>query len=167
MSIGHFLGGIAALVYHPPTNKYLLLRRSAQKDVGAGNWECPTGRVDQGEGFEEALHREVMEELGVEIKVEFLLGTTHFYRGEEKPENELIGVLYSCIIDDPDAIVISHEHDEYHWLEAAEIKDFLEPNHWLHWTVARAELLRTTLPRATQEKFQRDGHQAGGLNKYR
>ncbi|HEX6387601.1 MAG TPA: NUDIX domain-containing protein, partial [Anaerolineae bacterium] len=59
MSIGRFYGGVAALLYFPPTRQYLLLKRSPAKDYGAGTWECVTGRVDQGEGFEDALRREV------------------------------------------------------------------------------------------------------------
>jgi 8-oxo-dGTP diphosphatase len=57
MSIGRFIGGIGALIWSPKVKRYLLLRRSAQRDYGAGAWECVTGRVDQGEGFEQALHR--------------------------------------------------------------------------------------------------------------
>ena len=125
MSVGHFLGGIAALIRYPQNNKFLVLRRSKQKDVGAGHWECVTGRVDQGEGFEEALFREVKEEIGVDIQLEFLLGTTHFYRGEALPENELIGVVYCCTIGK------SRRHSgesmntmQYRWLTPEEIREF-------------------------------------------
>jgi 8-oxo-dGTP diphosphatase len=81
MSIGRFYAGIAAVIWSSQTGQYLLLRRSDEKDYGPGIWECVTGRVDQGEGFEDALHREVREELGVSVQVEYILGTTHFYRG--------------------------------------------------------------------------------------
>ena len=64
MAIGRFYGGIAALVWSPETDRYLLLRRSAEKDYAAGVWECVTGRVDQGEGFEDALLREVTRRAG-------------------------------------------------------------------------------------------------------
>ena len=84
MSMGHFLAGIAALIRSPETGQYLLMRRSEHKDYAPGVWECVTGRVDQGEGFEAALRREVREELGVEVQVEHILGTTHFYRGSPR-----------------------------------------------------------------------------------
>ncbi len=92
MPIGRFYAGIAALIWVPETKQYLLLRRSTQKDYAQGAWECVTGRVDQGESFEDALRREVREELGAEVQLEYILGTTHFYRGDPIPENELVGV---------------------------------------------------------------------------
>lgn len=167
MPVGHFLVGIAALVYDPQTEKYLLLRRADTKDVGAGNWECPTGRVDQGESIEEALVREVGEELGVSAQPLFIIGTTHFYRGKAIPENELVGLIYACSIDDPAGIRISEEHSEAHWMSAAEVKAFLPPDHWLRWVIARAEAMRAHLPQELLDIFYREGFEVGGRNTYR
>ena len=146
MPVGRFLGGIAAVVYHPATATYLLLRRAADRDAGGGEWECVTGRVDQGEGFEDALHREVREELGVSVRPDFIVGTSHFYRGTAVPENELLGVLYACTLDAPDTIRVSAEHSEHRWLTAAAVFNLLPPDHWLHRTIRRAELMRPALP---------------------
>jgi 8-oxo-dGTP diphosphatase len=98
MSVGRFLGGIMALVREVENGRYLLLQRASTKDVGAGTWECVTGRVDQGESFEEALYREAQEEIGTTLQIEFILGTTHFFRGPSIPENELLGIAYACTI---------------------------------------------------------------------
>lgn len=146
MPVGRFLGGISALIRHPENDTYLILRRSAQKDVGAGHWECVTGRVDQGEGFESALHREVMEELGVEVSAEFIIATTHFYRGDPVPENELLGVHFCCTVDDPSAIAISPEHDAHQWATADQIHTLLGPDHWLSQVVHRADAIRALMP---------------------
>lgn len=167
MPVGHFLVGIAALVYDLKTEKYLLLKRAASKDVGAGSWECPTGRVDQGEGIEEALIREVQEELGVKAVPLFIIGTTHFYRGPEIPENELVGLIYACAIDDPAGIRISEEHSEVRWMSAAEISHFLPAEHWLHWVIRRAEQMRTALPPGLLDIFLHEGFEVGGRNTYR
>jgi 8-oxo-dGTP pyrophosphatase MutT (NUDIX family) len=142
MPIGRFIAGIAALVRDPASGKYLVLRRSQEKDFGAGAWECVTGRVDQGEGFDEALHREVREELGAEITVDFIAGTTHFYRGAPVPENELVGVLYCCTLDDPTAIRVSSEHDERRWITPQEAQDLLPRDHWLGTLIRHAENIR-------------------------
>ena len=50
--IGTFYAGIGALVWHPKSDTYLLLKRSMAKDFAAGAWECVTGRVDQGRDSE-------------------------------------------------------------------------------------------------------------------
>lgn len=145
MDIGRFQCGIAALIYHPPTKTYLLLQRSERRDVGGREWESVTGRVNQGEGFEAALHREVKEELGIAIQLEFIVGTSHFYRGEPRPENELLGVKYVCTVKDRESVQIGDEHSAFCWLTAKQIYSMLPSTHWLHQTVQQAELIRNAI----------------------
>ena len=148
MSIGRFQCGVAALLYHAATKTYLVLRRSRQRDFGSDDWESVTGRVDQGESFEQAVYREVREESGLDIQIDFIIGTTHFYRGQPTPESELLGVKYACSVGSREALTISDEHDEARWLTADEIYTLIPPAHWLHQTVQRAEMLRDMLPEA-------------------
>ena len=159
MSIGRFYAGVAALIWSPETKEYLLLRRSKQKDFAPEAWECVTGRVDQGEGFEDALHREVQEELNVDVRVEHILGTTHFYRGEPTPENELVGVIYLCSLSDPATIRISPEHSEYRWLSPDLALDLLSASdpttQWARRLIHRAETIRPMLQKKLA-KFQRN-----------
>jgi 8-oxo-dGTP diphosphatase len=165
MTIGRFYAGIAALIWSPRTKQYLLLRRSEQKDFARGAWECVTGRVDQGEGFEDALHREVREELGVEVRVEHILGTTHFYRGDPIPENELVGVIYLCALPDPSSIRISPEHSEYRWLsvdQAIELLTISDPtSQWFKQVIQRAETIRLMLPEKMIEYQRISGFEFG------
>ena len=150
MPIGRFYAGIAAVIRSLYTNQYLLLRRSEHKDYAPGAWECVTGRVDQGEGFEDALHREVWEELGVRAQVEYILGTTHFHRGAPLPENELVGVIYLCTLSEPASIRISAEHSEYCWLSAQEAIALLSAadptTQWAQRVIRRAESIHVMLP---------------------
>ncbi len=150
MAIGRFIAGIAAVIQSAQSGQYLLLRRAADKDYAAGAWECMTGRVDQGESFEEALHREVQEELGVRVRPVYILGTTHFYRGTPIPENELVGVVYLCVLDNPGSIRLSAEHSEYRWLVASQVFELLialDPTtQWARRVMERAELVRPILP---------------------
>jgi 8-oxo-dGTP diphosphatase len=136
---------------------YLLLRRAEHRDFGQGAWECVTGRVDQGESFEQALHREVWEEIGGEVQIEFIIAATHFYRGIARPENELLGLIYGCTIKNPQALAFSDEHSERRWVTAEEANSFLPPDHWLIEAIHRAEMLRRHLPGELRRFFIKSG----------
>ncbi len=165
MSIGRFYGGIGALIWSAVEGRYLLLKRSSEKDFASGVWECVTGRVDQGEGFEDALRREVREELGVEVQIEFFVGTTHFYRGEAIPENELIGVVYCCSLVDPQAIRVSPEHSEHRWVSPAEVGELLKApdpsTRWIWRVIERAEAIRRLTPQALFDYHRKTGFELG------
>ena len=69
-----FRSNVAAVIIHPIENKVLMFRRIAEKDkksgffVGGGqlkwNWQFPQGGVNDGESEEQALFRELKEEIG-------------------------------------------------------------------------------------------------------
>jgi 8-oxo-dGTP diphosphatase len=144
--IGRFSAGVGALLWRPSDGRYLVLKRSAAKDAGASTWECISGRVDQGEGFTEALHREVGEELGLKVQIDFIVGTEHFFRGEAKPENEMVLVQFCCSVEEPAAIDVSWEHSEYRWVTTQEAEELLPAGHWLGKVIRRAEAIRALLP---------------------
>jgi 8-oxo-dGTP pyrophosphatase MutT (NUDIX family) len=150
MKIGRFIGGVGVLIRDPSWERYLLLKRVLERDFAGGVWECVTGRVNQGEGFEEAARREVREELGVRVQIEFLVGTTHFYRGEKRPENELIGVVYCGTIADPGRIQVSPEHMDHRWITPGELPELVQEldasSHWILRVVKRAEEIARCTP---------------------
>ena len=159
MSIGRFQAGVAALIRRDSDGKYLLLKRSDEKDYGAGAWECVTGRVDQGESFTTALHREVSEELGTDTRVQLdlILGTTHFFRGEPSAANELLGVLYACTLVSSAPLRTSGEHSVFRWQSAAEALAQLPPDNWLHRAIRRAEKMRSLTPAELQDMYRQEG----------
>jgi 8-oxo-dGTP diphosphatase len=165
MAIGRFYGGIGAVIWSPEKQRYLLLRRAASKDFAAGVWECVTGRVDQGEGFEDAVHREVREELGVGVRILCILGTTHFYRGAPTPEYEIIGVVYLCAVDDTDAVHTSTEHDAMRWVTAQEANALLTATdlstQWMRCVIERAEAMRQHLSTALLHYYEQTGFELG------
>ena len=60
------------LVYND-RNQILWQKRSETKDVGAGQWVTSvSGHVSAGEEYEKTALREMQEELGIELPVEFL-----------------------------------------------------------------------------------------------
>lgn len=146
MPIGRFYVGIGALIRRTDDGKYLLLQRAPDKDFGAGVWECVTGRVNQGESFEEALHREVREEVGMKVQIERIVGTIHFYRGSAQPENETLGIVYGCIVQPTERVHLSAEHSAFRWVTVSEAQALLtaeDPStRWIRRVIQRAERMR-------------------------
>ena len=95
---------------------YLLAKRS--KDIYMGlKWEFPGGKVEQNESFNEALSREILEELNVNIEI-------HKKVAEERYQDEEIYITlhyYMCSLIDND-IVLS-EHEAIEWVKK---QDFLK-----------------------------------------
>ena len=69
---------VGAVIYRKGP-EILAFQRSAS-DIGGGKWEFPGGKRELNESFEEALVREIREELGVEGQIRDSLGAlTHHY----------------------------------------------------------------------------------------
>ena len=63
---------VAVVVVASDGGKILMVKRAI--DPMMGRWSLPAGYVDRGEVVEEAAIREVLEETGVEIRLDALLG---------------------------------------------------------------------------------------------
>jgi len=64
----------AAVIYHQ--DKILITLRPKDKKLG-GYWEFPGGKIEDRESQEEALKRDLREELDIEVEVGELLETVH------------------------------------------------------------------------------------------
>lgn len=125
--IGKFLVAVGALITKP-TGEILMIKRSESKDFSGGIWEYPMGRLNQFEEPEEGLFREIMEEIGIKVEIIKPLSIFHIFRGEEIAENELVGVIYWCKLEDTEQeIILSEEHTEYKWCKMEEALE-LVPN---------------------------------------
>lgn len=74
-------------------NRVLIARRPEGKAL-AGLWEFPGGKIDMGERPEDALIRELKEELGVEVKAPCLAPLTFASHAYE--DFHLLMPLYVC-----------------------------------------------------------------------
>ena len=94
----------------------LLLRRSAHNKNFVGKWEWPGGKVDPGEDFATAVHREVAEEAGLTIELTGLAGATSFAMPK-------INVVLLCMEARlvGGTVKLSEEHDAFDWVSFAEL----------------------------------------------
>jgi 8-oxo-dGTP diphosphatase len=91
----------------------LVLRRSPAKDHAPGEWETGSGRVEPGETPEQAVHREVREETGLQVEIMGPVDTFHFYRGASREET--IGITFWCRYAGGE-FTMCEEHDRAEWL---------------------------------------------------
>lgn len=97
-------------------SKFLLAQRPATVHL-AGKWEFPGGKLENGETHEEALKREIMEELSIEIEVGELMGEAI----HEYPERNRIVHLFFYAAVHTDGVITLVEHQEMKWLEKHEL----------------------------------------------
>lgn len=104
-----------------PSN-LLVARRSAPVAL-AGLWEFPGGKVEPGEQPEQAIHREIVEELGVQIKLgDELLATDP--AGWPLRGNAVMRVWFAAIESGSPQTL--EDHDELRWMPLADSAGLLE-----------------------------------------
>jgi 8-oxo-dGTP diphosphatase len=84
---------VVACALIDPDGRVLLAQRPPGKAMG-GLWEFPGGKVDSGESPEEALIRELREELGIAVKEACLAPFT--FASHAYPDFHLVMPLYLC-----------------------------------------------------------------------
>ena len=107
---------VAACIIHE--GKVLATERGYGNDAGfdeSGWWEFPGGKVEPGENPQQALKREISEELSADIEVGDPIATVvHDY-----PETRLHMTCFSCHLLTPIDLI---EHLKARWLSPDELK---------------------------------------------
>ena len=90
---------------------------ATQRGYGAfkDGWEFPGGKIEVGESPEEALKREILEELGVDIEVHELIDVVEY----DYTEFHLSMKCYWCSLKSGEVRLIEHEAGR--WLKKEEL----------------------------------------------
>jgi len=115
---------VVAAAFHRQDGRWLMHRRPANKQHG-GLWEFPGGKVEEGETPQEALVREVSEELGIAVEPAELKPLGFAQSDQTNRENPIVILLYRIEnwVGDAQAL----EGGEVDWFNPSEIQNLDKP----------------------------------------
>ncbi|MGE4571954.1 MAG: (deoxy)nucleoside triphosphate pyrophosphohydrolase [Candidatus Izemoplasmatales bacterium] len=96
-------------------NKILCTQRADDGRFLSLKWEFPGGKIEENETHQEALKREIQEELKLDIDVnDYLMTVDHVY-----PHFRIIMHAYLCKMNH--SVFSLEEHNNFKWLEKTEL----------------------------------------------
>ena len=109
---------VAAVIKSTNENKEPIIF-ATQRGYGdfKGGWEFPGGKIEEGETSEQALKREIMEELDTEISVGELIDTIEY----DYPQFHLSMDCFWCEIVSGNLVL--KEHEAARWLKKKQLND--------------------------------------------
>lgn len=113
---------VVAVALVDADNRVLIAQRPAQKMLG-GLWEFPGGKLHDGERPEEALIRELNEELGIKVEVPCLAPLT--FASHAYDEFHLLMPLYIC--RKWEGFLEAREAQALKWVRARDLRNYPMP----------------------------------------
>ncbi|NET59574.1 MAG: NUDIX domain-containing protein [Symploca sp. SIO2E6] len=127
--LGKVVLGCSAIVFDAAKQKVLLTQRTDN-----GRWCLPGGRIDPGESAAEACTREVLEETGLEVNVERLVGVysdPNYLIEYADGERCHVFALHFEVQEIGGTLGLSNETTAYGYFSQDEIADIdLMEHHW-------------------------------------
>ena len=98
-------------------NKFFIAQRNRQKHMGL-SWEFPGGKVEKYESFQDALIREIKEELSVEINVLEKISS------ESVEDNNMIINIHYFYAEIHSGLIDLTEHADFRWINKSDFNSF-------------------------------------------
>lgn len=113
---------VAGLIEGSEPGRYLISQRPAGSHL-AHAWEFPGGKVEAGEAPDQALARELREELGIEVEVGEVFAVGHHVY--PPPGREVILMVYRCrlVRGEPQCLGVA----AWRWVPASELVELPLP----------------------------------------
>jgi 8-oxo-dGTP diphosphatase len=113
---------VVAVALVDSDNRVLIAQRPAHKMLG-GAWEFPGGKVHEGECPEDALIRELAEELGIKVETACLAPLT--FASHPYDAFHLLMPLYIC--RKWEGFVTAREAQALKWVRARDLRNYAMP----------------------------------------
>lgn len=106
--------GVSAFIYRG--NEVLVVKRSDSEETFPGLWEIPGGGLEYGESLMSALEREILEEVGLKVKVGELYYAFSYI--SERTGRQIAELHYLAEPLNNESVVTLNdtEHSEYRWI---------------------------------------------------
>ena len=108
---------VVAAIIRNNEGKILIAQRNLKKSQG-GLWEFPGGKIEPGETQEQAIVREIKEEIDMDIKYDSYFDEKVY----EYPERTIKLIALNCIEIGDNYKVLEHERIE--WISKEEFKNY-------------------------------------------
>ncbi len=113
--------GVSAFIFD--NNKALIVKRSKNENFLPGYFELPGGIIEFGESPEQALIREIKEELNLNIRIIKPYSTFSYISGNQ--QKHTIDIQFIVKIDDDiNNLKLSKEHEYFKWIGKEEINNY-------------------------------------------
>ena len=107
---------VAAIIINEE-GKILITQRNLKKSQG-GLWEFPGGKIEANETKEDAIIRDIKEELTIDIKVDEYFDEKVF----NYPEKDINLIALKC--SKVNGNIKLMEHEDYKWVASSELKNY-------------------------------------------
>ena len=122
-----FIGVSASFIVHDGRGRLLLQKRGAKARDEQGRWDIGGGAIEFGETIEEAIRREIREELGCEVLTMEFLTVYDAHREHEGKKTHWIAIIYSVQVDSAKVLNCEpHKIAELGWFTS---KNLPHPRH--------------------------------------
>jgi 8-oxo-dGTP diphosphatase len=111
---------VNAVILSKDGKKVLLIKRKFSEAVHANKWAFPGGRIEGDETRDQALIREVKEEVNLQVNQIIKKIGTYAYFG--KTDEKILGESYLVSLNDWDVVIDRAEIEEFKWANLKEIK---------------------------------------------
>jgi 8-oxo-dGTP pyrophosphatase MutT (NUDIX family) len=127
-----YIGVSASFVIHDGAGKVLLQKRGEEARDERGNWDVGGGAIEFGESIDEAVRREISEELlAVPLDIQFLTSYEAHRELSDGTPTHWIAILHAVKID-PQSVGIGEPHkiSELGWFNSHDLPRPLHTQFW-------------------------------------